>query len=87
MSEWVNECTYKSIDGVYECMFCVVLLHIPHAHAELEVDGHIHMRRFRPTEYEVKAYPLSCYPMKHPHAGCIALMLMNNLGRSVCVRV
>lgn len=36
-------------------------------------------RSFYPTEYEMKAYPLSMYPAKCQQAACIQLMIMNNL--------
>jgi hypothetical protein len=31
---------------------------------ELRDEGHIYMRRFRPREYAMKAYPIECYPGK-----------------------
>ena len=31
---------------------------------ELKLFGHIYMYRFRPTDYEMRAYPLQCYPAK-----------------------
>lgn len=56
---------------------------------ELKTYGHIYMYRydcvlavidsFYPTEYEMKAYPLSMYPAKCQQAACIQLMIMNNL--------
>lgn len=46
---------------------------------ELKNEGHIYMRRFRPTEYEMKAYPVDYYPAKSRQAACIMLMIQNNL--------
>ena len=40
-------------------------------------------RSFYPTEYEMKAYPLSMYPAKCQQAACIQLMIMNNLDARV----
>ena len=31
---------------------------------ELRKYGHIYMHRFRPISYEMKAYPIDCYPAK-----------------------
>jgi len=50
---------------------------------ELEEEGHIYMRRFRPTEYEMMAYPQESYPARIPQARAIQLMIMNNLDRRV----
>ena len=50
---------------------------------ELETYGHIYMYRFRPTNYEMKAYPISCYPAKCRQAAAIQLMIMNNLDKRV----
>lgn len=50
---------------------------------ELLHDGHIYMRRFRPREYAMKAYPLDFYPAKCRKAACIMLMIMNNLDPAV----
>ena len=55
----------------------------PEFAAELRQYGHIYMRRFRPSEYVMKAYPQSCYPAVLPAARCLQLMLMNNLDPSV----
>jgi urocanate hydratase len=41
------------------------------------------MRRFRPTEYEMRAYPISNYPARCQHAAAIMLMIMNNLDKRV----
>lgn len=51
----------------------------PEFAAELRDEGHIYMRRFRPTAYEMRAYPLGCYPAKCQQAACIMLMIQNNL--------
>ncbi len=40
----------------------------PEFASELRSEGHIYMRRFRPTEYEMLAYPIQCYPAALPHA-------------------
>lgn len=55
---------------------------------ELREDGHIYMRRFMPTEYVMRAYPVDWYPAKSRHAACIMLMVQNNLDHKVAqVRV
>lgn len=51
---------------------------------ELETYNHIYMYRFRPTHYEMKAYPIDHYPAKCHQAAAIMLMIMNNLDRRVC---
>ena len=50
---------------------------------ELSSYGRIIMRRFRPTTYEMKAYPLEAYPAKTPQAAAIMLMIQNNLDPAV----
>jgi len=50
---------------------------------ELREEGHIYMRRFRPTEYAMRAYPIECYPGKNTGMRCIMLMIMNNLDPEV----
>ena len=50
---------------------------------ELEEHGRIFMHRFRPTEYEMKAYPIDQYPAKTEQAAAIMLMIQNNLDRRV----
>jgi urocanate hydratase len=50
---------------------------------ELEVDGHIYMRRFRPSFLAMQAYPIDWYPAKCKQAAGIMLMIMNNLDPSV----
>lgn len=54
----------------------------PEFAAELENDGRIYMRRFRPT-YEMKARPIDEYPAGTPQAAAIMLMIQNNLDRDV----
>ena len=49
---------------------------------ELETDGRIYMRRFRPS-YEMKARCISDYPSKTPQAAAIMLMIQNNLDIAV----
>eukprot|EP00760_Papus_ankaliazontas_P012757 PhM_4_TR15533/c0_g1_i1/m.12976/K01712/hutU, UROC1; urocanate hydratase len=63
-------------------------LHATLAHefaAELEAYGHIYMTRFRPTEYEMKAYDISLYPTQTPQAAAIIHMIMNNLNPAVAM--
>ena len=50
---------------------------------ELREEGHIYMRRFRPTEYEMKAYPIDCYPAKSQAGAAMMLMIQNNLDHRV----
>ena len=50
---------------------------------ELETFGRITMQRFRPTEYEMKAYPIEAYPANSQQASAIMLMIMNNLDPAV----
>lgn len=45
------------------------------------------MRRFRPTEYTIKAYPVEVYPAQLRQAACIQLMIMNNLDPEVAQSV
>jgi urocanate hydratase len=49
---------------------------------ELELDGRIYMRRFRPA-YEMKARHIGEYPARTPQAAAIMLMIQNNLDRAV----
>ena len=53
--------------------------------AELDTYGHIYMYRFRPTQYEMKAHPIECYPARCTQAASIMLMVMNNLDRAVAM--
>jgi len=55
----------------------------PEFAAELDQYNHIYMYRFRPTEYEMKAHPISQYPAKTPQAAAIMLMIQNNLHAKV----
>ena len=50
---------------------------------ELNSFGRITMQRYRPTEYEIKAHPISAYPAKSQQAASIMLMIMNNLDKRV----
>jgi len=50
---------------------------------ELETFGRIFMLRFRPTEYQMKAYPIDFYPAKCQQAASIMLMIQNNLDPAV----
>ena len=50
---------------------------------ELETFGRIWMMRYRPTEYEIKAYPIESYPCKSAHSAAIMLMIHNNLDKNV----
>ena len=51
--------------------------------SELEDYGRIFMHRYRPTEYEMKAYPIDQYPAKTKQAAAIMLMIQNNLDKRV----
>ena len=50
---------------------------------ELEEYGRIFMHRYRPTKYEMKAYPIDQYPAKTEQAAAIMLMIQNNLDKRV----
>lgn len=50
---------------------------------ELNTYGHIYGYRFLPSEYEMKAHPLSAYPAQSRHAAVVQLMIQNNLHRDV----
>ena len=50
---------------------------------ELNEYGRIWMMRYRPTEYEMKAYPIHEYPTKSIQAASIMLMIHNNLDKRV----
>lgn len=54
----------------------------PEFAGELERDGRIYMRRFRPT-YEMKARPIDDYPARSRQAAAIMLMIQNNLDPAV----
>jgi len=51
--------------------------------AELEQDGRIYMRRFRPTAYAMRARPIDDYPARCREAAAIMLMIQNNLDPQV----
>jgi urocanate hydratase len=55
----------------------------PEFAAELERDGRIYMRRFRPTGYEMRARPIDEYPARSRQAAAIMLMIQNNLDPAV----
>ena len=50
---------------------------------ELDEYGRIWMMRYRPTEYEIKSYPLDSYPAKSKQAASIMLMIHNNLDNKI----
>ena len=50
---------------------------------ELNTYGRVLMRRYRPTSFPIKAYPLDAYPTKSRHAASIMLMIHNNLDPAV----
>uniref|UniRef100_A0A7S3GLR5 urocanate hydratase n=1 Tax=Palpitomonas bilix TaxID=652834 RepID=A0A7S3GLR5_9EUKA len=50
---------------------------------ELRDYGHVYMYRFRPTTYEMKAYPIDKYPAKSKQAASVIHMIMNNLDARV----
>ena len=50
---------------------------------ELDTFGRITMQRYRPTEYEMKAYPIEAYPANSKQSASIMLMIMNNLDPAV----
>ena len=50
---------------------------------ELNDFGRIWMMRYRPTQYEMKAYPIDSYPAKSVQAASIMLMIHNNLDKAV----
>jgi urocanate hydratase len=50
---------------------------------ELNTDGRIYMRRFRPSDYEMRARPIGEYPAKCKAAAAIMLMIQNNLDPAV----
>ena len=51
--------------------------------AELNTYGRIIMRRLRPSNFPMKAYPLDAYPTKSQQAASIMLMIHNNLDPAV----
>ena len=50
---------------------------------ELERDGRIYMRRFRPTGHAMRARPIDVYPARSRQAAAIMLMIQNNLDPAV----
>ena len=50
---------------------------------ELDDYGRIWMMRYRPTQYQIKAYPLDSYPTKSKQAASIMLMIHNNLDNRI----
>ena len=50
---------------------------------ELDDYGRIWMMRYRPTQYEIKSYPLDSYPAKSKQAASIMLMIHNNLDNKI----
>ena len=50
---------------------------------ELRVDGRIYMRRYRPTDYPMRAHPIEAYPARTRAAAAIMLMIQNNLDPEV----
>jgi urocanate hydratase len=50
---------------------------------ELQTDGRIYMRRYRPAGYEMKARPIGEYPARSRQAAAIMLMIQNNLDPAV----
>ncbi len=50
---------------------------------ELEDHGRIYMHRFRPTDEEMRAYPIDTYPSNCRQAAAIMLMIQNNLDPAV----
>jgi urocanate hydratase len=55
----------------------------PEFAGELDEDGRIYMRRFRPTEYAMTARPIDAYPARSRQAAAIMLMIQNNLDPEV----
>ena len=50
---------------------------------ELDDYGRIWMMRYRPTQYQIKSYPLDSYPTKSNQAASIMLMIHNNLDNRI----
>ena len=50
---------------------------------ELNTYGRIVMRRFRPVDHPIRAYPLDAYPAQSKQAASIMLMIHNNLDPAV----
>lgn len=56
---------------------------LPEFLEELNTYGRIIMRRFRPTSFPMKAYPIDAYPATSKQAAAIMLMIHNNLDPAV----
>ncbi len=56
---------------------------LPEFLEELKTYGRIIMRRFRPTTFPLKAYPIDAYPTTSKQAAAIMLMIHNNLDPAV----
>ena len=50
---------------------------------ELNTYGRVLMRRYRPSSFSIKAYPIDAYPTKSRQAASIMLMIHNNLDPAV----
>ena len=50
---------------------------------ELHDYGRIYMHRFRPTQEDMRAYPIDTYPAKSKQAAAIMMMIQNNLDPNV----
>ncbi|MCB9641280.1 MAG: urocanate hydratase [Myxococcales bacterium] len=50
---------------------------------ELQAEGRIYARRFRPTQYPMKAHSLEHYPARCPQAAALMMMIQNNLDPAV----
>lgn len=50
---------------------------------ELNSYGRIYMHRYRPTDEEMRAYPIDTYPSKSHHVAAIMMMIQNNLDPKV----
>ena len=50
---------------------------------ELHDYGRIYMHRFRPTQEDMRAYPIDTYPAKSEQAAAIMMMIQNNLDPKV----
>ena len=50
---------------------------------ELQEYGRIYMHRFRPTDEEMRAYPIDTYPANSQQAAAIMMMIQNNLDSRV----
>ena len=55
----------------------------PELAEELGREGRIYLRRYRPTDYPMRAHPIDQYPARSRAAAAIMLMIQNNLDREV----